>query len=119
MISEERRRARGESPLAHFVRKFMPNISITDIKSQVFRHPRIVSRLPPHFKTTSLAIKDPDICLGPDNPLRKLIKMTLDRVSGRIFVDADNVKQLLTLGFENDQDLSFFLLILPENWQEK
>ena len=92
----------------------MPNISIANIKYQVLKHPRIVSRLPPHFETVTLSVQDLETL-----EIKKLIKLALDRLSGRIFVDLNTENYTLTLGFENHQERSFFMLLLPPGWQEK
>ena len=61
-----------------------------------------------------------DLSLYLETPeIKKLIKLALDRLSGRIFVDLNTENYTLTLGFENHQERSFFMLLLPPGWQEK
>lgn len=96
----------------------MSTLTMSTIKQQVLNHPRIVNRLPPHFQTVELV---PIIIpvLYDDLRVKELIKLALDRVTGRIFANLDLNSNSLTLGFENPHDLSFFLLILPNDWQRK
>jgi len=110
----------GSSHASIFIidERFMPNISIANIKYQVLKHPRIVSRLPPHFETVTLSVQDLSLYLETPE-IKKLIKLALDRLSGRIFVDLNTENYTLTLGFENHQERSFFMLLLPPGWQEK
>ena len=96
---------------------FMSSISITNIKNQVLSHPRIVSHLPPHFETTRLDVRHLNVHLDGDK-VKQLIKLALSRVSGRIFIDLNSDNNILTVGFEDPQELAFFLLLLPDEWRK-
>jgi len=94
--------------------------SLADIKKYVLRHPRVLHRLPPHFQTVQLDTGHATSTLGgPDSAIQDLIRLTLGRLSGRIFVEMRPSAELLVLGFEDPTDLTFFVLMLPPPWQMK
>jgi hypothetical protein len=93
----------------------MNNNSIVDIIQRCTQHHRIVARMPAHFVSLQLVNKQWGGITYSTESCRNLVRLALQRLSGRLFIGFNN--QFVTMGFEDPAELSFFILILPPDWE--
>ena len=91
-------------------------------------HDRVLIGCPPHFVKIKVILPLTDMFEIELSEFKKLARFVIDKTQGRVFIGEQTAirefgeyKTFMTydVGFENEEDLTFFSLCLPKEWTIK